>query len=308
MDTKKALLYVSAAAALALGIVFVQLSERLNVERARAESEVSQRRDAQQRLEGLERRLAQATPVQADVAAVETSPEPAARQAPATQEKERDTRMPADAESREVVDAARKAEVRARNPDMAREIGLSDEEFEQLLDLMITLQRTSVPIDEQSRAVAEFLGEEKAARFETYKRRLPLRWQVHEFRSLLTEASALTDAQAARLTAALQSNRERFAEEFAAQSRTSSPGALKFAWYGIQVSADDDATDGATIEQGVVEQLQRYQERMRESAASVLTADQLRVYEQFMQDQLATQRSQVRWKVARYQETRGRGR
>jgi hypothetical protein len=328
MDAKKALLYVSASAALGCGVLFAHLGERRDVERAHADNETNRRREAQERLKTLEHEFAAAASAPADTPAANappaSGPPPSwsvpvldawqqksraaaeARRAIAKEGEEREARMFEDPQDREVVEAAHKADVRARNPGMARELGLSDDEYEQLLDLMIRLQRESVPFAEQSGEVAKFLGEEKAARFEAYKVSLPLRWQVNQFQSRLTGAGALTDAQAVRLTAALQSSREAMAEELAAQAGGTRPGDFKFSWYGLNVFASEGATDGATIEQDIVGQLQRYQERMRQSAASVLTAEQLRAYEQFLQDQLAMQRSQIRWRTARIDDLRGR--
>lgn len=230
--------------------------------------------------------------------------------------KERNDRLLADPETRELMFADTKDKLRRRDANLPRELDLSPEQYDRLLDVLtehdfqtkhsVADDGSAVLIrevaDQQQREIAAVLGEAKARHYESYAANAPLRWQVRQFRQQLFGANALTDEQASRLAAALGSNREQFMGELGMEPHAAGTGTITFDWLGVALVASDDGGGGAVIEQRIVEQMERYRRRMRQSAASVLTAEQLGAYERFLQDQFAIQRSHLRLRAERIDE------
>jgi hypothetical protein len=123
------------------------------------------------------------------------------------------------------------------------------------------------------------LGPEGYAKFTGYRSALP-EWQsVVQLRGRLPESNSLKDGDAERLLGALSAERERFVTE-------SNQAGAKLRGWGNGAGMLWYAGDG-----GVEEQLAsatQYAERMRQSAASILNAEQLRAFVQIQEEMLAS--------------------
>jgi hypothetical protein len=133
------------------------------------------------------------------------------------------------------------------------------------------------PRDRSSEYLA-LLGSDGYAQYTAYRDALP-EWQsVVQLRGRLSEANYLKDGDAERLMSALSAERSRFSVESnqaGAQLRGWGNGA-GMVWY---------SSDGGAEEQ--LASATQYSERMRQSAASILTAEQLRAFVQLQEEMLA---------------------
>jgi hypothetical protein len=316
----KGLILLTSAVVLALVGTSVYLSIQLSVER-------EQRRGADSRAAALESRLEKLAHQQA-VSAVARLPAPAkpARAqsgsvapptASAAQEEnalsprgERLQRKLFDnASGQALLKANLLADLKARNPELARRLNLTDAEHQKLLDLLAEqqlAQRSAFmggtgpgPLDfeearaRERRAVAALIGEERARKYEEYKKGAPDRQQVRWLRSRLGEVDSLTDEQATTLASALQEERELFSSELKDQFGGHA-GFTMSTMYGGVFMSPGGTVDEDGQERQLVDQMQSYNRRMKDRASRVLTTGQLKVFAEMQETQLAQQRVSLR--------------
>ncbi len=186
---------------------------------------------------------------------------------------------------------------RKGNLKMARELGLSGDEFTRLASLRadqnlrmiqaryecaikpdcdaLTVQQILEP--QEQRELVELLGPEKKQRVDDYQDNQQERYAVTYLRGQMPDGQQLTEAQAARLVEALGEERRRMIREFAQRGTTysaayNSLGTMLIA--DTSLSVEQKSSDAA-----------EFQRRQRERASGVLNAQQLAVFVQ-TQDQL----------------------
>jgi hypothetical protein len=116
------------------------------------------------------------------------------------------------------------------------------------------------------------------AQYTAYRDALP-EWQsVVQLRGRLSESDYLKDSDADRLLSALSAERERYVAEI------NQAGAKLHGW-GNGTGMVWYSSDGGTEEQ--LASATQYSERMRQRAASILTAEQLRAFVQLQEEMLA---------------------
>lgn len=199
-----------------------------------------------------------------------------------------------------------RAGVRRQYARLKEMLGLSDEKFEQVVDLLAqqNLQgqerwaRCAVDancdpndprsneIDDRSQELLALLGPEHIDEFNRYRSTLGERDSVAAFRGRLPDSQFLPQAQAEQLIAALSQERERLSQEVQ-QSGSSLRGLgtnLGMVWY----------PDSATTPEAQLAAALQYSERMRARAAGVLTPAQLAAFVQLQEELLAQLASTLR--------------
>lgn len=316
--------------ALATGYLWTQFA----AERDRSLIQAKQNAELQARLATLEsERSSTATPVEAEHS---SPPPPAAAQTIATatqsdattadrvdpadlhdiqQQKRRQEarkRLLEDPRGRELFKAQARNEARAANRELARELRLTDEEYDGLVELLAeyNVQATEVfsrregrhipeAIMNEDRAlrdrlaqdIADLLGYEKAQQYAAFDDSRPVRAQVRRLRGLLSEGDALTDDQSARLIVALQKERERFNEDLGRRIPAARLNGSMGTWYGGEFRAD--SASNTPVREQFLRQMEEFMKRQRQGAAEVLSARQLRAFAQMQDETLTNQRLEV---------------
>jgi hypothetical protein len=202
-----------------------------------------------------------------------------------------------DATQRASLIKAQRAGLESQYLRLKQRLGLSAAEYGQLLDLIAEEQmdqqanyfrclvnpacdtsKVPEPRDRSSDYLA-LLGADGYAQLTAYRTALP-EWQsVVQLRGRLSESNSLKDGDAERLLGALSAERERYVTE-------SNQAGAKLRGWGNGTGMIWYSGDG-----GVEEQLAsaaQYSERMRQSAASILNAEQLRAFVQIQEEMLAS--------------------
>ena len=217
--------------------------------------------------------------------------------------------MMSEPSSRALLRADRIAYYKAQNPGLARQLKLSDAEYQKLIefladqdlqrDVAIAKNHMGLPgnayFDVQQRErreLTEQLGEERAKQFSAYQAGAIDRAQVRTLRSRLGELDVLTDEQATTLAAALQEEREQFNKDLQAQYGDRASYTLVTS--GVNLIGTGSTADEDAMEQQLRDEMDGYSRRMRDRAASVLTCGQMKVFNEMQDAQLATQRVMVR--------------
>jgi hypothetical protein len=193
-------------------------------------------------------------------------------------------------------------------PRLAQTIGLSSEEADRLFTLLALQQidaqekyaRCTIDAtcdvrngayfqqDLRAREIADLLGADRQQQFESYKNTLMERESVTHLRTRLSDASRLPDGAAEALVAALADERQRIHQEAAARG-------VGMNGYGTGIGVVFSASDAPTPE-AQLESAQANSQRMRARAAEVLTAEQLRAFDEMQEELLISLRHQVRQK------------
>lgn len=149
--------------------------------------------------------------------------------------------------------------------------------FRCLVDTACDTSSMRPPRDHSDEYLA-MLGNDAFAQFNAYRQALP-EWQsVMQLRGRLGEANYLKDGDADRLMSALSAERERYVAE------SGQAGAKLRAW-GTGAGMVWYSGDGGVDEQ--LASAQQYSERVRQRAASILNAEQLRMFAQLQDELLA---------------------
>lgn len=318
----KGLILLTSGVVLALVGTSVYLSIQLSVER-------EQRRAVDARAAALEAKLGKLEHQQV-MRAAKALPEPATRARPKSASTEPATAPPvqegnSDAPAAERIarnlqrklfdnasgQALMKADflagIRSRNPELARRLNLTEAEHQKLLELLAEQQvarstallrrvgpmNPQETMDRDQRTVAALLGEERARLYEEYKKGAPDRQQVRGLRSRLDAVNSLTDEQATTLASALQEEREQFNRELKDQFGAQAAFTMGTAYGGVFMSAGG-IVDEDGQERQLVDQMQRFNGRMKDRASRVLTTGQLEAFAEMQEAQLAQQRVNLR--------------
>ena len=225
-----------------------------------------------------------------------------------TEQAHRVLRILADPEQREGMLVEYKMMVRHSSPRLAQAIGLSNEEAEQLYTLLALQQveaqerfaRCTVDpgceesdegveqADPRQREIADLLGAERLRQYETYKNTRLERESVDQFQSRFPDDRRLPEKTAEALIVVLADERQKIHVE-AAQRGAGVDG------HGMGVGMVFSASDAATAE-AQMESARANSRRLRDRAAEVLNAEQLRVFDEMQDELMITLRNQVRRK------------
>jgi hypothetical protein len=324
-----------ATSTVGLAVASAYLWKQLDAERDRAEIAATRGAELQTQLAKLEER--QRNVVAHDIATAPT-PERSARQAvaaaqqPATvrgdvdaialyniqQQKRRQDALKKlldDPAGRELFLAQARTEARAENRDLARELQLTGEEYDRLIDLLAEhkmqqrdlFSRADDTItadisnelnalrDRLAQNIGDLLGQEKAEQYAAYDDSRAVRTQVRRLRGVLTEGDALTDEQTSRLVAALQKERKAFNKEMQRRIPNERVSSSMGTWYGGEFRSD--RTSRAAAQEHFLQQTEEFAQRLRRSAAEILSAPQLRAFAQMQDEWLTEQRLETRTTV-----------
>lgn len=211
-----------------------------------------------------------------------------------------------DSAQRQVLLEEARTGVRRQYDALKDKLRLSNDEFEQLVDLVAqqNLQAQAQwaqcatdagcdpqnprrgMIDDRSQELLALLGPEHIDDFNRYRDTLGERDSVAQFRGRLSDAQFLPQAQAEQLITALADERQRYSQE-AQQRGAHLKGfgtALGMVWY----PSDAGSTDAQLAE------ALAYSQRMRARAATLLTPAQLAAFEQMQEELLAQLASLIR--------------
>ena len=223
----------------------------------------------------------------------------------------------ANPESRKLAIAETKLSMRDERPDLARQVRLSAEEEDQLLDLLanqmlkaraqyMQARATGVAPDdfeERQRAegieIAALIGTERYERYRTYMENVPTRLSVVAFQATLDDATALPYDDADRLIAALAGEHKRMEEKLqAGTGELPRDVTMQFsggAWLKL------DPTEPDAMVASAASQIESYDRNMARVAAPLLSAAQLKAFTAFQDQQRETQLAHVRIMVLNMQ-------
>lgn len=310
-------------AALILAASSAGLLQQVRTERARAQAEATLRAQWEARFRELER--ARSPPETAKALPPAASASPAAA-ADTQQERTDPTRKP-----RELAPAARawlerllaqlaspvghsqlvaeeKMTHRSDYPDLAKQLHLTAVEEDKLLsafaeqELKLRARSARCQLDSScdptvpyetpgpKDLVRDLLGADKLDEFQRYRETVPQRLQVRELRSRLDAANALSDEQAEALIAAMHEESERFE----AEAQSTGRGLSSFgSWTGTLMAAPVVSGSPPSVSE-TMSSAQDFARRIRERAAELLSAEQMRQFDAIQQEQLAGVQSMLR--------------
>jgi molybdopterin-guanine dinucleotide biosynthesis protein A len=213
-----------------------------------------------------------------------------------------------DPEQRAEMLAEFKAMVRNNNQGLAQALKLSKEDGEKLIDLL-TLQQVENQVgyarcsldgscdagkigqfgtDSATQEIANLLGPEGQQKLNQYRNSISERESVSQFRSRLSDATYLREDTAESLIAVLAEERMRISVEASKHGSglTGIGNGMGMVW----VSETNDSPEARYAS------AQENSRRLRARAAEVLTASQLRVFEEMQDELLLSTRQQLRQK------------
>ena len=320
------------ASTLGLALMSGYLWKQLDVERQHARSEAQQRTELQTRLAKLEQELrAPATREQPPTKPVTVAQQvslPTRTSGTAAnavdqrdleelrqQKRWQDARRKIldDPAGRELFLAQARSEARGANRDLARELQLTGEEYAGLVELLARheLQQremfdradrsdTTVDVSAEMRTLREqltqdigdLLGYDKAQQYAAFQDSGPERTQLQRLRGVLGERETLSDEQSAKLIAALQKERHAFNKDIERRIPAERVSGSMGTWYGGQFRAD--RASSVPAQEQFLKQIEEFSQRMRRSAADVLSTAQLRAFVQMQDQRLAYHRLETR--------------
>jgi len=188
--------------------------------------------------------------------------------------------------------------MRSMYPGMARALGLTREEHARFLELLAQQQLQDQEggarcmLDPQCQSQSQYqnwgnanspemkalLGTERLQRFENYKSSLNERHAVTQFRNRLAESNRMDNETSEKLILALARERESIQREISG----SGAGVNSFGLGGVTVISP---VDNRPVEQKV-EAARQYSQRLRDSAAAYLDAEQLRAFGEMQEETL----------------------
>jgi hypothetical protein len=318
----KFLLFLAGVIAVALAGTSAYLMQQLGSERSRAQQAETKVAELESRLNTMERKRVAALQASAQPPSDAAPPDAATTTAKSDQRSEaggerevitkpwenKRQRMWSTPSSRSLMRAERIQRLKQQSPELARALGVSDAEAENLYGVLADQElRTELSLPEmrraglswnevqarQKRELTEKLGEERMRRYEAYQQGAPDRAQVRVFRSMLGEADTLTDAQAESLSKALQEERERYAQEIRDQIGPGATFTMGVA-SGRSMITNVPRTDEDGQERQILEQMETYARHANERAATLLSPRQLKVFEQMTAARLSEERLTLR--------------
>jgi hypothetical protein len=199
-----------------------------------------------------------------------------------------------------------KVSSRRHFPQLAQVLRLSDAEYDRLLELLaeqgiatheMMLRCALDPgckfpgidssyRDSQKLQVTALIGADRQLRLDKYLQSLNERNGVAQFRGRLPEKHYLSDAQSERLIAAIAEEHQRFEAEI-------TQGGGGFSGYNTGGVSFVLSGEEAGVEKRLAEATE-YVEKIRERAAQVLTAGQLAIYDEMLDEGFRDVQSHVR--------------
>lgn len=231
-------------------------------------------------------------------------------------------KMRADPESRKLMLSEMKTNLRVHLSGVGRYLSLSAEGQDQLLELLAEQQmqmgekasrmRESgapfSPEDYENQRKVEaaeltaLLGTQRYQQFKEFTESLGERRRVMDFQASLEEANALKDDDAERLITALAQERKRMQDVAREKMKNDSTGRhamfMSFA-NGVSLTLDD--TEPAAAVAAATSQIERFDQQMRQVAAPLLTAAQIKAFEDFQAQQREVQLAQFRMNMLQMQ-------
>jgi len=205
-----------------------------------------------------------------------------------------------------------KSQVRRQRPDLGAALGLSAQQEDAFVELLARQElqqnelRESMRFADQAEqsairakgeALAQQQEQERAAQlgsqyqaFEIYSRQQPERQQLRELRSRLDANQSLSESQTARLVDAMYQERESYLQQFGDVANVVGYSA------GYPIIASPRSGDPQAQVRFAEEQVARdeaFQSRLRQRAAQILSASQLRRFDELQEEQLLVVRNQV---------------
>lgn len=261
--------------------------------------------------------------------APEESSRPADRQR-AREMQQRQRQLWKDPEYRAAMAAQNKASLRRLYGDAARELGLSPVEMERLLDALATqrlpdpdamdvslgpegrpdedwLRRTRERDAARRRAgeaeLRALLGDERYARWQEVEKTTPARIQAERLRMEVSAAGVTLDrAQEASLARLLADEERRVSNEVGKATARSADNALAGApWNGTPAPKRDPSTaaaDSLRLQRAMLDARANSNDRIREAAATFLSAEQLDAFMQQREAAVTAQRVALRVREA----------
>jgi hypothetical protein len=204
-------------------------------------------------------------------------------------------------------------------PDLAKTLGISAEQADQMLTLLaeqqIRMQETGpapsfmegppdrAAMDEMRRKaeqtrrtneaeLANLLGQEKMQEWNDYQKTLGTRMQVKQLgNTFAAKGAPLTDEQARQLVQTLAAEQQRNVREASNAARLSSFSSRPGGALGTNMVS---AATSLEMQERHLELTAQQNQRMRDAAASILTAEQLSLFEEEQNSQLQMQRAMLR--------------
>jgi hypothetical protein len=192
-----------------------------------------------------------------------------------------------------------KVGVRRENPSLDRVLELNAGMYDLLMSLLaeqkIQARKTSIECkyastcgtrikqlrESQQADLTALLGPDGKQRFDQYLESRAERLSVNSMRGRLSEKSRLADSQVEALTAALADERQRVTYE-----KSGVTPVITFDGVPLVYGAE------ATLE-SLMDQAQAYQARLRARAATLLTPEQLAVYDQLIAEKMIMVRAMI---------------
>jgi hypothetical protein len=304
--------FVLTGTTLALALACVYLINQVQIARARAHAEAALRGQWEARFKDLERARSLSDPSAGaghdTTAGVRTAPRPPAKLS-------RDelflAQLATPAGHAKLLAEEMLNYPRRLRPDLAKRLHLTSEEENRLITLeseqglnvralgaRCRLEPGCRPesvlqqIDRQSdkRQLRDLLGPEKFDEYEAYLETVGERMQVRELRARLDASSALSDDRAETLIAAIHDEGKRYASE--TEQAGQSISAFGFSIGGGLMAAQpfgEPQSDAQTVSSA-----QEFARRIRERAAGLLTAEQLRQFAAIQDETLRQLRLMLR--------------
>jgi len=209
------------------------------------------------------------------------------------------------------------SQVRQERPDLGSALHLSADQEAALVDLLARQRLQQQELNEQMRfasdaeraviqqklsalqtqhyqEIAQSLGSGKLPEYDKYLREVPERWEVRELRSRLDESAALTASQSSRLIDAMYQERDSYLQQLETVEG--------YGGHSLQypIGAISKSREPAARAQFAEEQLARTEQfmgRVRLRAQQILSAEQLRRFDEIQEEQLAQEQARVdRWR------------
>ncbi len=209
-----------------------------------------------------------------------------------------------DPRQREGMVVGAKMSMRRSYPGLAQAIGMTGEEVDRLLTLLaeqqVELQEKFSRCtldgncdvhanphlnDPRAQEIAALLGTDRQQRFDTYQNTLMERESVAHLQTRLADSTRLPDGDAEALIAALADEREKIHQE--AAERHAGVNGVGFGAGMIFFSSDAQSTEEKLAS------AQANARRMRDRAAAVLTAEQLRVFDEMQAELMISLQAQI---------------
>jgi hypothetical protein len=212
--------------------------------------------------------------------------------------------------SRALVRADKIEQLKQQYPNLGRVLGMSEAEAADFIGFLADQQQRQdlsmakaaqngqfrdfqAQREQAQREIAQRLGAERVQKYDAYVKGLPDRSQVRSFRGRLSDSDALSDSQADALGLALQQQREQYSNELKAEVGSNATFTMGGA-NGMLLMTNISPSDEDAQEKQLVEQIETYNKRAHDAAASLLSPRQLKSFEEFQQAQLTSQRLRIR--------------